>query len=143
MVLLKKAQVETVGLVIIVIIITFALIFGLQFLTRDKGNELNERYLQLNADNMRSVIMKTTINNCNIKDEIINYETFDDVTCFNNGEELKLTIKQIIESSLKNDYEFSAGKIDLKKGNCENKDIITSSIQPLALTNIKVSLRLC
>src|SRR3989344_1761960 len=90
MVLLKKAQVETVGLVIIVIIITFALIFGLQFMTRDKGNELNERYLQLNADNMRSVIMKTTINNCNIKDEIINYETFDDVACFDNEEGLKL-----------------------------------------------------
>ncbi|AJF62624.1 MAG: hypothetical protein QT11_C0001G0481 [archaeon GW2011_AR20] len=143
MVLLKKAQVETVGLVIIVIIITFALIFGLQFMTRDKGNELNERYLQLNADNMRSVIMKTTINNCNIKDEIINYETFDDVACFDNEEELKLTIRQIIESSLKNDYGFSAGKIDLKKGSCENKDTITSSIQPLALTNIKVSLRLC
>lgn len=143
MVLLKKAQTEIIGLVIIIIILTFALIFGLKFLIKDENNELNERYLQLNADNLRSVILKTNFNECNIKDEIINCNQFNDAVCFKDCNDLEKNIKDIIESSIKNNYEFSAEKIEIKKGDCLNKDIETSSIQPLALTEIKVNLKVC
>ena len=143
MVLLRKAQIETVGLVIIVIILAFTLIFALQFINKDKGNKLNENYLKLNADNLRSTILKTTINNCNIKDEIINCNNFNQAICLENCDKLNLIIKEIIQASVKNNYEFDAGNIKLVNGSCLNKDIITSSIQPLALTDIKVSLKLC
>lgn len=143
MVLLKKAQIETMGLVIIVIIIAFVFIFALQFINKNESNKLNERALQLNADNLRSVILKTNINSCNIKDEIISCNNFNNAVCLENCEKLNLVIKEIIEKSVKNNYEFSAGKIKLNDKNCLNKDIITSSIQPLALTDIKVNLKLC
>ena len=145
MVLLKKAQTETIGLVVIVIILAFILIFALQFLTKDKGNELNERYSKLNADNLRSVILKTNLcNDVNIKDEIISCNDFSFTRCSDiNCEKLNLIIKEIIQGSVKNNYEFLAGNIKLNNGTCLNKDTISSSIQPLALTNINVSLRLC
>ena len=145
MVLLKKAQTETIGLVVIVIILAFILIFALQFLTKDKGNELNERYSKLNADNLRSVILKTNLcNDVNIKDEIISCNDFSFTRCRDfNCEKLNVIIKEIIQGSVKNNYEFLAGNIKLNNGTCLNKDTISSSIQPLALTNINVSLRLC
>ena len=142
MALLKKAQIETMGLVIIVVIIAFAFIFALQFINKD-DNKLNERHLQLNADNLRSTILKTNINTCNIKDEIISCNNFNTPICLENCEELNLIIKEIIEKSIENNYEFAAGKIKLNNKNCFNKDVITSSIQPIALTDIKVSLKLC
>ena len=143
MVLLRKAQIETAGLVIIVIILAFTLIFALQFINKDKGNKLNENYLKLNADNLRSTILKTTINNCDIKDEIINCNNFNQANCLENCDKLNSIIKEIIQASVKNNYEFDAGNIKLVNGSCLDKDIITSSIQPLALTDIKVSLKLC
>ncbi len=145
MVLLKKAQTETIGLVVIVIILAFILIFALQFLTKDKGNELNERYSKLNADNLRSVILKTNLcNDVNIKDEIISCNDFSFTRCQDfNCEKLNVIIKEIIQGSVKNNYEFLAGNIKLNNGTCLNKDTISSSTQPLALTDINVSLRLC
>ena len=143
MVLLRKAQIETAGLVIIVIILAFTLIFALQFINKDKGNKLNENYLKLNADNLRSTILKTTINNCDIKDEIINCNNFNQAICLENCDRLNSIIREIIQASVKNNYEFDAGNIKLVNGSCLDKDIITSSIQPLALTDIKVSLKLC
>ena len=103
--LLKKAQIETLGLVVIIIILAFALIFALQFILKNDSSKLNERYLQLNADNLRNTVLKTTINGNSIKDEI--------VFCNNNQncDELNLIIKEIIESSIKNNYEFNAGVI--------------------------------
>jgi len=135
--LLKKAQIETLGLVVIIIILAFALIFALQFILKNDSSKLNERYLQLNADNLRNTVLKTTINGNRIKDEI--------VFCNNNQncDELNLIIKEIIESSIKSNYEFKAGIIEVKKGECSNKNTLTSSIQPIALTEIKVSLKLC
>src|SRR3989344_4154924 len=108
MALLKKAQIETMGLVIIVVIIAFAFIFALQFINKN-DNKLNERNLQLNADNLRSTILKTNINTCNIKDEIISCNNFNTPICLENCEELNLIIKEIIEKSIENNYEFAAG----------------------------------
>ena len=142
MVLLKKSQIEAMGLVIIIAILSFVLIFALQFINKEKDNKLNERYMQLNADNLRSVILKTTINKCNIKDEIVNCNSGNSL-CFENCDKLKEIIKEIIENSVKNNYEFNAGNINLVKGNCLNENIQTSSIEPIAQTEIKIDLKLC
>ena len=142
MVLLKKAQIEIVGLVIIVVILAFTLIFALQFAGKE-DNKLNERYWQLNADNLRNAILKTTVSSCNIKDEIINCNDFNQPVCLENCDKLNSIIKEIIEKSVKNDYELNAGNIKLSNGTCLNKDIMTSSTQPCALTDIKVNLKLC
>ena len=143
MVLLKRAQTETVGLVIIIIIIAFSLIFALQFLTKSNDNKINEQYLKLNADNLRSVILKTTISSCNIKDEIISCNNFNAANCLESCEKLNLVIKDIIEKSIRNNYEFSAGNINLKKGDCLNKNKQASSVQPFPETQITVSIKLC
>lgn len=142
MALLRKAQIETIGLVIIVVMLAFALIFALQFFNKE-DNELNERHMQLNADNLRSVTLKTTINDCSVKDEIINCNELNQPLCLKNCNELNSVVKEIIENSVKNNYEFSAGNIKISNGTCLNKDVIASNAQPLALTDIKVILKLC
>jgi len=138
----KKAQTEIIGLVIIVIILSFALVFGLQFLNK-QDNKIQERYLQLNADNLRSSLLKTNIcNQITIKDEIINCENGIS-SCLENCQKFDEKIKELIELSTKNDYEFLINNKVIKNRGCLNKDVFSSSIQPIASTEIKVSLRLC
>jgi hypothetical protein len=138
----KKAQTEIIGLVIIVIILSFALIFGLQFLNKE-DNKLQERYLQLNADNLRNAILKTNIcKGITIKDEIVNCEN-NIVSCLENCQKLDDKIKEIVSLSVKNDYEFYINDKKIKDKGCLNKDTLTSSTQPIALSEIKVSLKLC
>ena len=138
----KKSQIETMGFVIIVILIAFIFIISLFFITKPKAS-LNEDYLKLNADNLRSTILKTNIcQNASIKDEIINCNSgFFSCDNINSCQDLNNVIKDIIESSVRNNYEFSVGNIVVKKDVC--KEVQASSTQPLANTNIEVSLKLC
>ena len=72
---IKKAQMETMGLVIIVVILAFVLIFVLQIITKPEQNNLQDQYLQLQANNLRNMILKTTLcQDTTIKDEILNCE---------------------------------------------------------------------
>src|SRR3989344_2069864 len=138
----KKSQIETIGLVIIVILIAFIFIISLFFITKPRAS-LNENYLKLNADNLRSTILKTNLcQNISIKDEIINCNSgFFLCNNLNSCQDLNNVIKDIIENSVRNNYEFSAGNIVVKKDIC--REVQASSIQPLANTNIEVSLKLC
>lgn len=140
----KRSQIETMGLVIIIIILVFALIFVLQFIIKPEPNKLNERHLQLNSDNLRSAILKTNVcKDVSIKDEIINCNNFNRANCLENCDKLNLIIKEIIQVSVKNNYEFDAGNINIKDEGCSGKDLQSSSTQPLALTDIKVNIKLC
>ena len=138
----KKSQIETIGLVIIVILIAFIFIISLFFITKPRAS-LNENYLKLNADNLRSTILKTNLcQNISIKDEIINCNSgFFLCNNLNSCQDLNNVIKDIIENSVRNNYEFSAGNIVVKKDIC--REVQASSIKPLANTNIEVSLKLC
>ena len=138
----KKSQIETMGLVIIVILIAFIFITSLFFITKPRAS-LNENYLKLNADNLRSTILKTNLcQNISIKDEIINCNSgFFLCDNLNGCQDLNNVIKEIIESSVRNNYEFSAGNVVVKKDVCS--EVQASSIQPLANTNIEVRLKLC
>ena len=70
MVLLRKGQVETIGLVVIVILLIFIGIFALSFSIKEK--EVNEDILTLKANSLRSSLLKTTICNITIKEELGN-----------------------------------------------------------------------
>ena len=142
---MKKAQVETIGLVIIVALLAFILVFVLQGLAKPIQDNLNLRYLQLNADNLRSVILKTNVCELSIKDEIINCNNLNEVQCNNlqNCNELNNVIKEIIENSLNTtkNYKFKAGNILVEKGTCRN--VISSSSEPIPNNDINVVIEIC
>lgn len=150
MVLLRKAQVETFGLVIIVILLSFILIFALRFITKPKQTGLEEDYLQLQANNLRSVILKTNLcPETTIKEEIVNCQ-FNSPDCSESCDLLWNAVEEIIEKSVqaKVKYEFTVDVIDAEplhtlnlRGSCENP--ITAVSEPLAGTNLKVSVKLC
>lgn len=143
---MKKAQVETMGLVIIVALLAFILVFVLQIIAKPSPSNLNTRYMQLNADNLRGSILKTTIcEDVNVRDEILSCNDFNDVQCSNlqDCNELKNVIKTIIENSLNvtRSYEFKAGEILLKKGTCAN--VYAAASEPIPYSEINVMLSIC
>lgn len=144
---MKKAQVETIGLVVIVALLAFIFIFVLQIQTKPDDNSLNTRYLQLNADNLRSVILKTNIcSNVDIRKEIIGCNNFQETTCTNiNCNELNDIIEIIIENSLNitKNYKFEAGNILVEKNFDNCKDVYAAASEPIPNSDIKVKLEIC
>ncbi len=143
---MKKAQTETIGLVIIVSLLAFILIFVLQILNKPVDNSLNDHYLQLNADNLRSVILKTNVcKDVSIKDELISCNSGNpECPILNNDcNNLKNIIKPIIENSLNinRNYKFSAGTIIVQKGNCKN--FYTAASEPIPYSSLNISLGIC
>lgn len=140
----KKAQVETLGLVIIVAIIAFVFVIALIFTSKQQPS-LNQDYLKLKADNLRSTISKTTIcQDTNIRDEIVSCNDLSITQCENiNCNELENIIKKIIDDSLNltNNYKFEAGNILIKKEPCAN--IFTSTSELIPYSNVNITLALC
>jgi len=149
MALLNKAQVETFGLVIIVILLSIILVFALQFMGKQDLSDLEEDYLQLKSNNLRSVIRTTDL--ClgtSIKQEIINcyYGTPSCSTC----DHLQTTIKSIIDNSIRSNINYKFTVEDdsseptftlTSEQVCNNP--ITAVSEPFAGTPIKISLDLC
>lgn len=121
-----KGQVETFGLVIIVVLIVFIAIFALQFMLKPKQN-LDEDYLKLQANNLRNSVLKYSLCNIDVKQEIYNCESYNEGECVDCNE-LKNIIKSIIENSLdeKRNYGFKIGTINIEKGICEDKIYATT-----------------
>ena len=145
---MKKAQLETMGLVVIIVLLAFILIFVLQVMVNQESNSLNSRYLQLNADNLRSSILKTNVcGNIDLRDEIVNCNTFNDVQCSNlqNCNELNILIRKMIEDSLNvtKKYKFTAGNILVEKNFNFCKEIYTSASEPIPLSDINITLAIC
>ena len=142
MVLLKRSQTEIIGLLIIVILLSLILIFVL-VINSKQDSSLKNNYLQLNADNLRSTLLKTNVcKDISIKDEIISCNNYEHSNCFSSCINVNDEIKKIIENSIKFNYNFTAGEITASKGKCL-KDKITASRQPLPYSNVEVSLNLC
>mgnify|MGYP001613038717 CR=1 FL=1 len=144
---MKKAQIETMGLVIIVVLLAFILVFVLQLLSNPENNYLNDRYLQLNSDNLRRTILKTNLcSGVNIKDELVNCNDFNLLKCsnLNNCNDLNKIIKTIIENSLNitKNYKFTAGNILVEKGICKNK-LYNSASEPIPYSTLNVTLGIC
>ncbi len=137
-----KAQIETVGLLIIVILIILIIVFVLQFTiyNQEPGN-LPGKLLEIKANNLRNAVLKTTIcNNIDIEDEILNCFTGNS-ECLNSCDQLNQKIKNIIENSIQENYEFNVNDfINLKRGICEEKE--ASVCQPLDY-GLNVCVNLC
>lgn len=145
---MKKGQIESIGLVIIVIIIVLAIVLVIPFLTDDSDiQSLNEQYLSLKADNTISVLLSTTIENCDktIKEELDSCLSYDETSCFLNCNELNKEIEQILTSSIPKNtfYKLSLlgnNQLNISKGSCLNT--ITSSKHFIAY-NTQIQLSLC
>lgn len=137
-----KAQIETIGLLVIVIIVVIIILFVLQFsiYNQDKS-DLPGKLLEIKANNLRNSVLKTTLcQNINIEKEILNCYS-NDFKCVNSCDELKIRIKDIIENSIEENYEFNVNDlINLKRGTCQ--EVITSICQPIDF-NLKVCVNLC
>ena len=141
---MKKAQIETMGLVIIVTLLAFILVFVLQINSKPNQNGINDHYLQLNADNLRSTILKTSLcEDSNIKDELVSCNNFDRTSCETTCNELKDTIKLIIMNSLNTtrNYKFMAGNFLLEKGTCKN--VYASASEPIPNSEVNIKLEVC
>lgn len=141
---MKKSQIDTFGLVMIVILLVFIAIFALPFIIKEKSVSLDEDYMQLVANNLRSVVLNTNVCDlATVKDEISNC-LINSPACLNDCGELNDIIKNIIENSLgslkgKVNYKFSFGDLEVKNRDCVEK--ITSS--KFFIDEIEIRLELC
>jgi len=139
-----KAQIETMGLVIIVVILVFLSIFALPFIIKEKSKALDDNYLQLVSNNLRSAVLNTNIcGSATVKEEILNCEA-GYPACLNDCSELTETIRNIIDSSLKSfggsmNYNFIAGDIETSSGECFEKIVSSKAF----IDDVEVMVELC
>ena len=147
---MRKAQIETMGLVIIVALLAFILVFVLQVMNKPQDNMIFQSYMQLNADNLRSTILKT--NACpgvNVREEILSCNDFSVTECSNlNCNDLKINVQKIIENSLNvtKNYKFTAGNIVIEKNFnlCKSTNSIYTAVkEPIPNSNVEISLSIC
>ena len=136
-----KGQTETFGLVIIVVLIVFITIFALQFMIKPKQG-LDNDYLKLQANNLRNSVLKYSLCNVDIKEEIYNCESYNEGDCIDCNE-LQDIIKSIIDNSLeeKRSYSFKVGSITIKRGTCLDK--IYATTEKYINSDLEVEFFLC
>ena len=138
------------GLVIIVVLLAFILVFVLQVMNKPQENMIFRSYMQLNADNLRSTILKTNAcSGVSIKEELLICNDFAVTRCTNsNCNNLKINVQKIIENSLNvtKNYKFTAGNIVIEKNFnlCENtNNIYTAVKEPIPNSNVEINLAIC
>jgi hypothetical protein len=137
---MKKAQIEIMGLVIIVVLLVFIAVFSLPFIIKEKSKALNEDYLQLYANNLRSVVLNTNLcDSGNVMDEIISCY-YGAPICLEDCNDIEDKIREIIESSLdeKINYKFTIDEMIVSNGECTEK--VTSSKAFIEEREVKVEL---
>ena len=141
----RKGQVETVGLVIIVVLLVVIGLFILKASLVPDEDSFDNEYLSLKANSFRETIMASSLCNIQVKDEITNCQ-FNYTSCLKDCKELEGFIFKIINNSVEKniDYYFTASgqNLNMKIGK-ECKNSISSSLQPIASTDIKVKIDVC
>ena len=146
MVLMKKAQTEIMGLMIIVVLIVVIGLFAFRFMLMNQSSS-NDEYLSIKANNLINSIKMTSICEKNMGDAII--------ACCNNQNFcereacglVKEEINRIINSSIEENFYFEAknfeGELCFFIGSCSNG--IASSINFLNSDsgNSEIQLKLC
>ncbi len=108
----KLGQIESIGLMIIVILIVLALVFTIPFLINNPDiQSLNQEYLQFKADSTISTLLATNINECEakitIKQELENCLLDNTPKCFPSCQELNNQLQSLLDYSLPTqDYQF-------------------------------------
>jgi hypothetical protein len=116
-----KAQIETMGLLIIVVIIVLVFLFVLAFM-RSSDVEDNNDFYSLKANNLMNAIKKVSVCNENMEDAIKaccdGYDFCGEDAC----DFVEENINIIIGSSIEENYYFEAKKdenVCISLGNCE------------------------
>ena len=136
---LRKGQIESFGLVIIVIIFVLLFVFFIYIKTRASSDNISDRLLDIKTNNLRNSILKTTLcKDVSIKDEILNCNNGN--SACGDCDELKNKIKTIIDKSLESKIKYEFTPYNLKRGECRGK--IASSIQPIE-EDLNVRIDLC
>ena len=128
---MKKGQMETMGLVIVVILLVFIAIFALSFII--KPGQEDEDILKVKASALRSSVLKTTLCvNTNVEKELENC-LFDVNVCETPCESLGGKIESIIKSSLElnEGYVFSIESLNINLNTCVGRDRITAIQQKI------------
>ncbi len=139
-----KGQLESLGLVLIVLLLAVLLVFSLPFLLKD-DNQKEDNILRLKADALRNVLLQASLcPGVAIKEEILNCE-FDNPRCLDNCDQLESKIGEMIKTTLEPNliYEFRVdGKSIIQIGNDSCLNTFSSASQPLSDSS-KVFLILC
>jgi len=146
----RKSQVESLGLVIIVIILVLVGTFAFVIMSRQNGDNIEGQYLSLNANNLREVVLKTELcGDVSSQAEIISCIDEGHSLCWNNCERFKREIKKIIDASISKNvnYEFSilssvnpSSSFTLSRGACETDKSSSASQHLVSGDEIKVIL---
>ena|SRR3989344_4670874 len=144
----KSGQVESIGLILIVVLIALAIIFTLPFLLNSPElQSLNQQYLRLKADSTLSALLATTITNCSltISQELANCQLNSQPECMATCQQLHKEIQHLIETSTPKSmaYEFLINNqpiANTSKANCQNK---LQSAQHFLLDDTPVSIQIC
>ena len=131
---MKKGQIETMGLVIIVILLVFIAIFALSFMIKPKQE--SEDILKLKANALRSSLLKTNLcEGVTVKDEL---ESCNDYSlCFDSCDYLEGEVVKIIKGSLEKEKYYFKYK-DIELGNCVEK--ITAVSQNIGGDDVEFAL---
>ncbi len=135
----KKGQVETLGLVVIIILILF---LGLIFLRYSGNNDdpIDDKFLSLKANNFLSAIKQLSIGNYNFEYYVSDCCVGNPNSC-NKVNEAVLSSKEYLEEDA--DFKltcFSGVVYDFNMGNC---DFYVNSETFVLSSGDKISLRIC
>ncbi|MBI4159037.1 hypothetical protein HY500_02135 [Candidatus Woesearchaeota archaeon] len=141
---MAKGQLESLGLVLIVLLLAVLLVFALPFILKD-DNKKEDLTLRLKADALRNVLLQTSLcPEASVKDEILNCE-FSNPKCLDSCNELEDKINEMIINVLEPNiiYEFKVeGRSNIRIGEATCLNTFSSVSQPLR-DNSKVIVRLC
>jgi len=139
---MKKAQIEIIGLVIIVVLLVFIAIFALSFMIKPMQHD--NSLLKIKANALRASILKTDIcNQVSVKDEIEN--CIDGYNECGSCDKLKQDINDMITNSLEANEKYSFVVSNDYGGSFININNCVDSITAVSqnLRNGKVDLALC
>lgn len=146
---MKKAQLEAVGLVVIVILIIAGLLIFLMLSTSPQTDKYTSTLLQTKANNLRNTILKTTLSpNCNVEDEIISCIQTQTPVCLSDCSKVRDMLLTSISKTLdeKDGYELSitssANQSFLKANRYDYPNCISASTSNLR-DDIDFNLKLC
>ena len=141
---MAKGQLESLGLVLIVLLLAVLLVFSLPFILKEDTQKGGDT-LRLKADALRNVLLQTDLcPGVTVKEEILNCE-FDNPRCPESCDKLGSKVDEMIKTTLEPNiiYEFRVeGRNAVKAGNVSCLNTFSSASQPLS-ENSKVFLALC
>lgn len=146
---MKKAQLEAIGLVIIVILIIVGLLIFLMLSTSPQTDKYTPTLLQIKANNLRNALLKTTLSpDCNVEDEVISCIQTQSPVCLSDCSQVRNMILTSISKTLdeKDGYELlitsSANQSFLKTNRYDFTNCISASSSNLK-DDIDFNLKLC